>query len=99
MSPEEARTALGQLRGQLETVQNNPERAAAEVRSFFAQYADRAKGQAQQTAVAVQEGATVGAWVTVGVLVGTLLASLLGALAGSPRLSTWRARWAHTRAA
>jgi hypothetical protein len=99
MAQEDARRAFGELRGRLEAVQNNPEQTAAEVRTFLAQYTERARGQAQQAAVAVQEGATVGSWITVGVLAVTLLAAILGALAGNPRLRAWRARWAHTGAA
>jgi hypothetical protein len=86
MSTEDARTTLGQLRSRLEAVRDNPERISAEVRTFLAQYVERAKQSGQQVAAAVQEGATVGSWVTCGVLAVTLLASILGALAGNPRL-------------
>jgi hypothetical protein len=72
---------------------------ATEVRSFLAQYKERAEQQALRAAAAVQKGATVGSWVTFGVLALTLVASLLGALAGVPSLRTWRTRWAHTGAA
>jgi hypothetical protein len=99
MSPEDARAALAQLRGRLDTIPDNPERVAAEVRTFLEQYKGRAEQQALRTAAAVQQGATVGAWVTFGVLAGTLVASILGALAGVPSLRSWRARWAHTGAA
>lgn len=99
MSTEEARAALAQLRGQVQAVRENPERAAAEVRTFLAQYAQRAEQQALKAAAAVQEGATVGSWVTFVVLALTLIASTLGALAGIPSMRTWRGRWAHTGAA
>src|SRR4030095_7674245 len=99
MSPEDARATLAQLRGRIDAVRDNPERVVTEVRTFLAQYKERAEQQALRTAAAVQEGATVGAWVTFGVLVLTLVASMLGALAGVPSLRTWRARWAHTGAA
>jgi hypothetical protein len=99
MSPEETRTTLAQLRGRIDAVRENPERVAAEVRSFLAQYKERAEQQALRTAAAVQRGASVGAWVTFGVLAGTLVAAILGALAGVPSLRSWRARWADTGAA
>jgi hypothetical protein len=99
MSTEDARSTLAQLRDRIDAVRDNPERVATEVRTFLAQYKERAEQQALQAAAAVQQGATVGAWVTFGVLALTLVASILGALAGVPSLRTWRARWAHTGAA
>ena len=92
MSTGEAQTALNQLRGQVEEVRDNPERVAAEVRNFLAQYADRVQQQGRQVAASVQEGATVGSWVTFGVLLATLIVAILGALAGNPSLASWRAR-------
>jgi hypothetical protein len=99
MAPEEARATLAQFRGRIEAVRDQPERVAAEVRDFFAQYKERAAQQALQTAAAVQKGASVGAWVTFGVLTLTLIAAIVGALAGVPSLHTWRTRWAHSGAA
>jgi hypothetical protein len=99
MPANEARTALNQLRSQVEAVRDNPDRVATEVRNFLGQYADRAKQQAGQVAATVQEGATVGAWVTFGVLAATMIVAVLGARAGIPSLSSWRSRWAHTGAA
>jgi hypothetical protein len=99
MAPEEARATLTQLRGRIEAVRDNPERVAAEVRDFLAQYKERAAQQALRTAAAVQKGASVGAWITFGVLTLMLIAAIVGALAGVPSLHTWRARWAHSGAA
>lgn len=99
MSTDEARTALAQLRDRVAAVRDNPDRVAAEVRTFLAQYAERAKQQALKTAAEVQEGATVGSWVTFGVLALTLVVSILGAMAGIPSLHTWRLRWARAGAA
>ena len=96
MSDTEARTALAQFRDRLQAIRDNPDRVAAEVRTFLAKYKDRAEQQALKAAAAVQEGATVGSWVTFGVLVLTLVASILGALAGIPSWQAWRARRAHT---
>ena len=98
MSTNEARTALNQLRSQVEAVRDNPDQVASEVRNFLTQYADRAKQQARQVAATVQEGTTVGAWVTFGVLAATLIVAVLGALAGIPSLGAWRSRWARTGA-
>jgi hypothetical protein len=91
----EARTALAQFRTKVEAVRDNPEQVAAEVRSFLAQYKERAQQQALKAAAAVQEGATVGSWVTFVVLALTLAMAILGALAGIPSLRTWRTRWTH----
>jgi hypothetical protein len=99
MPENEARTALNQLRSQVEAVRDNPDGVATEVRNFLGQYADRVKQQAGQVAATVQEGATVGAWVTFGVLAATMIVAVLGALAGIPSLGAWRSRWAHTGAA
>lgn len=99
MSPNEAQTALNQLRNQVNAVRDNPERVATELRNFLAQYAERAQQQARQTAATVQEGATVGSWITFGVLAATFIIAILGALAGIPSLDAWRSRWAHTGAA
>jgi hypothetical protein len=95
MSTTEAQTALAQFRTKVEAVRDSPDRVAAEVRSFLAQYKERAQQQALKAAAAVQEGATVGSWVTFVVLVLTLGVSILGALAGIPSLRTWRTRWTH----
>lgn len=99
MSTNEAQTTLAQLRTRVEAVRDNPDRVAAEVRTFLAQYAERAQQQALRATAAVQKGASVGSWITFGVLALTLLMSILGALAGIPSLRTWRLRWARTGAA
>jgi len=95
MPTTEARTALAQFRTRVEVVRDNPDRVAAEVCSFLAQYKERAQQQALKAAAVVQEGATVGSWVTFVVLGLTLGVSILGALAGIPSLCTWRTRWTH----
>jgi hypothetical protein len=99
MPANEARSALDQLRSQVEAVRDNPDQVAAEVRNFLGQYADQAKQQARQVAATVQEGATVGTWATFGVLAVTLVVAILGARAGIPSLDAWRSRWVHTGAA
>lgn len=96
MSASEAQTTLTQLRTRVEAVRDNPDRVAAEVRTFLAQHAERAQQQALRAAAAVQKGASMGSWITFAVLALTLLVSMLGALAGIPSLRTWRLRWART---
>ncbi|MGH8056808.1 MAG: hypothetical protein ACREOH_06160 [Candidatus Entotheonellia bacterium] len=90
MSTEEARTTLGDLRTRVEAVRDNPERVAAEVRTFVAQYAERAKQQALAAAAKAQRGARIGAWITLVVLVVTLGVSIAGAVGGVPSLRRWR---------
>jgi len=92
MPTDEARTTLAQFRDRVTAVLDNPDNVATEVRTFLAQYADRAQQQARKTAAAVQEGATVGSWVTFGGLLLTLVVSILETMAGIPSLYSWRLR-------
>ena len=66
MSTQEARATLAQFRSRIEAVRDNPEGVATEVRTFLAQYKERAEQQALRAAAAAQQGATVGSWVTFG---------------------------------
>jgi hypothetical protein len=88
----EAEATLNALRTRINAVRDDPKRVAAEVRSFAAQYVDRAKQHALRTAATVQEGATKGSWMTFGVLAATLLVSILGALSGVPDWREWLLR-------
>ncbi len=92
MPTDKVRTTLAQFRDWVTAVLDNPDNVATEMRTFLAQYADRAQQQARKTAAAVQEGATVGWWVTFGVLLLTLVVPILETMAGSPSLHTWRLR-------
>jgi hypothetical protein len=84
MSTEEATAALGTLRTRVDTVRDDPAQVTAEVRTFMAQYAERATQQA--LAAAAQRGATKGAWMTVGVMVVSLGVAIAGALGGVPSI-------------
>jgi hypothetical protein len=86
MSTEEAQAALGTLRTRVDTVRDDPAQVTAEVRTFMAQYAERAKQQALAAAATAQRGAKTGAWVTVGVLVVSLGVAIAGALGGMPSI-------------
>ncbi len=97
MSAEEARAALGDLRSRVEAIKDDPARVTAEVRSFLAQYSERAKQQALAAAAAAQRGATVGSWVTFGVMVVTLAVAIAGAISGVPSLQRWRQALIHLR--
>jgi cytochrome c-type biogenesis protein CcmH/NrfG len=97
MSNEEARAALQDLRSRVETVQNDPARVAAEVRSFVGQYAERVKQQAMMAAVKAQRGAAIGSWVTFGVMVVTLVVAIGGAMSGVPSLQRWRQAFVRLR--
>jgi hypothetical protein len=90
MSTEEARSALADLRSRVEAVKDDPARVAAEVRTFLAQYAERARQHALAAAATAQRGATVGSWVTFGVMVVSLAVALAGAISGVPSLQRWR---------
>jgi hypothetical protein len=84
MSTAEASAALGTLRTRLGAVRDDPAQVTAEVRTFMAQYAERAKQQALAAAAAAQRGATKGAWITFGVMVVSLGVAIAGALGGRP---------------
>jgi hypothetical protein len=90
MSAEEARASLSDLRARIEPVKDDPARVAAEVRTFLAQYSDRVKQRALETAATAQRGASVSAWVTFGVMVVTLAVAIAGAISGVPSLQRWR---------
>jgi hypothetical protein len=99
LSPAEAQAALGSLRARVETVRDDPERVAAEVRNFLGQYTERAKQQVLATAATVQRGATVGSWLAFAVMAVTLLVSIVGALSGVPSWRRWRPRLMRARVA
>lgn len=84
MSTEEATAALGNLRTRVDTVRDDPAQVTAEVRTFVAPYAERAKQQALAAAATAQRGATKGAWMTFGVMVVSLGVAIVGALGGRP---------------
>jgi hypothetical protein len=86
MSTEEATAALGTLRTRVDTVRDDPAQVTTEVRTFMAQYAERAKQQALAAAAAAQRGATEGAWMTFGVMVVSLAVAIVGALGGVPSI-------------
>lgn len=86
MSTEEATAALGNLRTRVDAMRDDPAQVTAEVRTFVAQYAERAKQQALAAAATAQRGATTGAWITVGVMVVSLGVAIAGALGGVPSI-------------
>jgi hypothetical protein len=90
MSTEEAQATLRDLRARIEPVKDDPARVATEVRTFLAQYSERAKQRALEAAATAQRGARVGAWLTFGVMVVTLAVAIAGAISGVPSLQRWR---------
>jgi hypothetical protein len=86
MSTEEATAALETLRARVDTVRDDPAQVTAEVRTFMAQYAERAKQQALAAAATAQRGAKTGAWMTFGVMVVSLGVAIAGAMAGVPSI-------------
>jgi hypothetical protein len=97
MSTEEARAALSELRGRIEVVKDDPARVTAEVRTFLAQYSERAKQQALAAAATTQRGATIGSWITFGVMVVILAVAIAGAISGVPSLQRWRQAFMRVR--
>jgi cytochrome c-type biogenesis protein CcmH/NrfG len=89
MSSQEAQAALTSLRARVEAVKDDPARVTGEVRTFIAQYAERAKQQALAAAASAQRGVSIGSWITFGVMVVSLAVAIAGALIGVPSLQRW----------
>jgi hypothetical protein len=82
MPREEVSTALNEISGRVEAARDNPEQAAAAVRTGIADLASRAKQNLAQTAAEAQPGASATAWLTFLALVLSLLAAIGGASLG-----------------
>jgi cytochrome c-type biogenesis protein CcmH/NrfG len=89
MSTQEAQAALSQLRSRVEAVKDDPARITSEVRTFLAQYAERAKQRALAAAASAQRSVTIGSWITLGVMLVSLAVAIAGALLGVPSLQRW----------
>jgi hypothetical protein len=85
MSEQDVRSTLGDIAQRVEAARNNPEQAAAEVRSGIERLMAQARQQLPATAERVQEGAAKTAWITFGAMLISLIAAIAGAMVGRKR--------------
>jgi hypothetical protein len=82
---QEVRSTLGEVAQRVEAARDNPEQAAAEVRSGTERLMARAREQLPVAAERVQEGAAKTAWITLGAMAISLIAAIAGAMVGRKR--------------
>jgi hypothetical protein len=82
---QEVRSTLNDVAQRVEAARNNPQQAAAEVRSGTERLMARAREQLPAAAERVQEGATKTAWITFAAMAISLIAAIAGAMVGRKR--------------
>lgn len=85
MPEQEVRSTLDEIAQRVDAARDNPEQAAAEVRSGAERLMARAREQLPATAERVQGGAAKTAWITFGAMLLSLLAAIGGAMVGRKR--------------
>ena len=85
MPEEEVRSTLGEIAQRVDAARDNPEQAAAEVRSGTERLMARAREQLPAAAERIQGGAAKTAWITFGAMALSLLAAIGGAMVGRKR--------------
>jgi hypothetical protein len=85
MPEQEVRSTLGEIAQRVEAARDNPEQAAAEVRSGAERLMARAREQLPAAAERAQVGAAKTAWITFGAMALSLLAAIGGAMVGRKR--------------
>ncbi len=85
MSEQEVRSTLGDIAQRVEAARNNPQQAAAEVRSGVERLMAQARQQLPAAAERVQEGAAKTAWITFAAMLISLIAAIAGAMVGRKR--------------
>jgi hypothetical protein len=85
MSEQEVQSSLSEMAQRVEAARDNPEQAAAEVRSGAAQLMSRARQQLPAAAERVQDTATKTAWIAFAAMLVSLIAAVAGAMAGRKR--------------
>jgi hypothetical protein len=79
------RSTLGDIAQRVEAARNNPQQAAAEVRSGVERLMAQARQQLPATAERVQDTAAKTAWITFGAMLISLIAAIAGAMVGRKR--------------
>ena len=82
---QEVRSTLGEIAQRVDATRDNPEQAAAEVRSGTERLMARAREQLPAAAERAQESATKTAWITFGAMAISLIAAIAGAMVGRKR--------------
>jgi hypothetical protein len=85
MSEQDVRSTLGDIAQRVEAARNNPQQAAAEVRSGVERLMAQARQQLPATAERVQDTAAKTAWITFGAMLISLIAAIAGAMVGRKR--------------
>jgi hypothetical protein len=85
MSEQDVRSTLGDIAQRVEAARNNPQQAAAEVRSGVERLMAQARQQLPAAAERVQEGAAKTAWITFAAMLISLIAAIAGAMVGRKR--------------
>jgi hypothetical protein len=85
MSEQDVRSTLGDIAQRVEAARDNPQQAAAEVRSGIERLMAEARQRLPATAERVQEGAAKTAWITFGAMLISLIAAIAGAMVGRKR--------------
>jgi hypothetical protein len=85
MSEQNVRSTLGDVAQRVEAARDNPQQAAAEVRSGIERLMAQARQQLPAAAERVQEGAAKTAWIAFAAMLISLIAAVAGAMVGRRR--------------
>jgi len=85
MSEQNVRSTLGDVAQRVEAARDNPQQAAAEVRSGMERLMAQARQQLPAAAERVQEGAAKTAWIAFAAMLISLIAAVAGAMVGRRR--------------
>jgi hypothetical protein len=85
MPEQDVRSTLADIAQRVEAARNNPQQAAAEVRSGIERLMAQARQQLPAAAERVQEGAAKTAWITFAAMLISLIAAIAGAMVGRKR--------------
>jgi hypothetical protein len=85
MSEQDVRSTLGDIAQRVEAARDNPQQAAAEVRSGIERLMSQARQQLPAAAERVQDTAAKTAWITFGAMLISLIAAIAGAMVGRKR--------------
>lgn len=85
MSEQEVRSSLGEVAQRVQAARDNPQQAAAEVRSGMERLMSKAREQLPAAAERMQEGAAKTAWIAFAAMLLSLIAAVAGAMVGRKR--------------
>jgi hypothetical protein len=85
MSEQDVRSSLGEVAQRVQAARDNPQQAAAEVRSGMERLMSKAREQLPAAAERMQEGAAKTAWIAFAAMLLSLIAAVAGAMVGRKR--------------